>query len=329
MRIFILLSIFLYFTPWASFSQEDTTHYDTYKVVTTTGKIYVGKLLSDDGREILIETQELGKIYIAKSNIESMKKVDQIVDISHGNLREAGPFTTRYYFTNNALPITKGEDYAMIHLYGPEVHFALNDQFSLGVMSSWMASPIGLAAKYSLKTSIEKLHLSVGTIMFSSGYLYQAKAWGGLHWGSLTYGVPGKNMTFSSGFGYVDLVFNNRSRFEKGLEQMNRASVSSIAGIFPAGDRASFIFDSMIAISEDRDYTVYGGTYTNNWEYENGLVTYESGTQVAAFLMPGMRFQKNERRAFQVALAGVIYYSTLQNRTLSFPVPMCSWFFKF
>lgn len=340
-RFVLFITVFLLSTFNVN-AQEPTDTSSTkkiYKIVKHNGTKYVGEVLSDDGREVLILTEELGKIYIPKSDIQSMKLLEEGDKIVNGNFREFGPFKSRYYFTNNALPITKGEDYAMIHLYGPEVHFALSDRFSLGVMATWIASPIGLAAKYSIPTKNEKLNFSVGTIMLSSGYLMNARGWGGLHWASATIGKPGKNVTVSSGFGYIDLGFTNRSYYETGLDKLTPASVSSIGAILPIGEKASFIFDSMISISERRNYTTTGGGFTDlDGNYIPGIPSYVSGTEVAAFLMPGMRFQKNERRAFQVALAGVIQYSSIgfwswnnqnQAATRTFPVPMCSWFFKF
>jgi hypothetical protein len=52
-------------------------------------------------------------------------------------------------------------------------------------------------------------------------------------------------------------------------------------------------------------------------------------------LMPGMRFQKDQNRAFQVTLAGVIgrreetVNYQLEVNQYSFPIPMLSWFYKF
>lgn len=335
----LLFTLTLSLVHFNSFGQTegDTVKVVKHKIVKHDGTTYIGVILSDDGREVLIETKELGKIYIPKSEIASMKEISEEDSLVKGNFREAGPFVTRYYFTNNALPIKKGEDYAMVHLFGAEAHFSVANNLSFGVIATWIASPIAAVAKYSIPTGNEKINFSLGTIMLSSGYLFQAKGWGGLHWGSFTYGVPGKNFTLSSGFGYVDLIDNDRSRKESGLDQLNRASVSSIAGILPVGDRASFIFDSMISVSERRNYTTTGSYYDSEGNFVPGITTYNSGTQVSAFLMPGIRFQKYERRAFQVALAGVIHYSSIgfssyngesSPRTISFPVPMCSWFFK-
>ena len=47
---------------------------------------------------------------------------------------------------------------------------------------------------------------------------------------------------------------------------------------------------------------------------------------IAFFIMPGFRFQSAENKAFQVSLAGVI--NIHNSEITSFPIPMCSWFYK-
>jgi hypothetical protein len=54
---------------FAQTTQADTNLYLFKK---NDGSEYIGKLLSDDGREILIVTEKLGKIYIPKSEINSI-----------------------------------------------------------------------------------------------------------------------------------------------------------------------------------------------------------------------------------------------------------------
>ena len=49
---------------------------------------------------------------------------------------------------------------------------------------------------------------------------------------------------------------------------------------------------------------------------------------VAMFLMPGMRFQTNDKKAFQVSLAGITVI-TPNDGVYAFPIPMCTWFYKF
>lgn len=337
MRLTALLTILFLFFGLQLNAQSDTTKtQEIYKVTKHDGIEYVGEILSDDGREILILTKELGKIYIPKSEIKSIKLMEEEVVLS-GNFREVGPFTTRYYFTNNALPVKKGEDYAMFHLYGPEAHFAVKDNWSVGVMASWIASPIGVAAKYAIPSKSDKVHFSLGTIMFSSGYLFKARGWGGLHWANMTIGKPGKNFTISGGFAYVDMGIGDRYDYETGTDRLIKAPSMSIAGIAPVGKKASFFFDSMFFLSEHRNYErTYGLLPDGTTDYNNPVTLYNSGTKFTAVIMPGMRFQKTDRSAFQFALSGVIEWSQLGfqypstgSEVRSFPAPMCSWFLKF
>jgi hypothetical protein len=198
---------------------SDTTKKQLFLIRKTDGNELYGFIISDDGREILLETKTIGKVYINKSDIKEIintkrsVNVDSIDDESYTEFRDSGPFTTRYYFTNNALPVKKGEDYAMIHLYGPEIHFSLNDKLSFGVMSTWIASPIALASKYSLHSDGNN-HVALGTILGTSGYLGIADGgvFGGLHWLTFTKGDRLKNISFSAGYGYFNDnvgLFNN------------------------------------------------------------------------------------------------------------------------
>jgi len=116
--------------PNTSAPTSDTTK---YLIIKNDGNEYVGLILSDDGREVLIETKSLGKIYIPKSDIKSIRPIDYAEDVAKGEFSSAGVFTTRYQFTTNCFPIKKGENYAMVNLYGPEVHFAVHKDFSVGL----------------------------------------------------------------------------------------------------------------------------------------------------------------------------------------------------
>jgi hypothetical protein len=94
--------------------------------------------------------------------------------------------------------------------------------------------------------------------------------------------------------------------------------------------KASLILDGMLGFfSQDQDYFDYNGQYVTV-SGTNALKT------TAFFMMPGMRFQTKENKAFQVSLAGVSFSQKRANdpngnfnNSSSFPVPMCSWFWKF
>ena len=209
------------------------------------------------------------------------------------DLRNAGPFTTRYYFTTNALPIKKKENYTLTHLYGPEVHFALTDNLSLGVMATWIASPIALAAKYSFNNSNTEsdINFAVGAIVGSGGYL-APQAFGGLYFGTVTKGNRSSNISLSAGFTHMNLgsdfinYSGNKYQFQsedpsqkyyvsydtydnysdKEYEYLYyRSNINSvvlgISGIKSVGNKVSFIFDSMIFFSNRKKLVYNKETY--------------------------------------------------------------------
>lgn len=355
----LLLGLFQTFK--AQVNSPDTT---TYVVTKTNNVEYIGKILSDDGREVLMETKELGKLYIPKFEIKSIKALDYSKITKLGDYREQGPFTTRYQFTTNCFPIEKGENYTTINLYGPEVHFAVSNRLSIGVIATWIASPMILALKYTIPTQNEKLNFGFGTLLGTSGYLNQGRGFGGLHWGMVTYGDRLNNITFSAGFSYIKLgmdnfyglykpgiypaiqdtwnpnmyYFDSNLPYDrKSAEPLVIAPVFGLAGIASVGKRASFIIDAMLLLGQSKR-PIYSQevNYVTNPNTSQPLHTdvkpavldgYNTTKSTNLVLMPGMRFQKSEKEAFQVSLAGVIGKS--DGERYSFPIPMLTWFFKF
>lgn len=310
-----------------------------YQIIKNDNSTYVGIVLSDDGREVLLQTETLGKIYIPKSDIKSMKKFDQKTEIIHGEASISNSFATRYSFTTNALPIKKGENYSMVNLYGPEVHFALTDHFSLGVMSTWIASPVVLAAKYSAKTGNEKVNVSVGALLGTSSYINNFKGSGGLLFANVTLGDREKNITLAGGYGYLkpgrtvtkykEGVYqsSNFIEYTSGSPEPIKGPVVSVAGIYKVGAKASLVLDAMLGMfSQDEVVQSFSGG--------NVINTKESNQYSALFVMPGMRFQTSDRKAFQVSLAGVTMSRKTNDRytsndPVSFPLPMVTWFRNF
>ena len=390
--IFLSFLFFLSFHVQAQSTPQDTT---LRLVEKHDGTKYIAKILSDDGRELLLETEALGKIYIPKSQVKRISKIEDVGEIKNGELREESPFSTRYAFTNNALPIKKNEHYAMVNLFGPEIHFAVSDRLNFGIMTTWIGSPLVAVGKYTVPTSNEKVNFSIGTMLGTSGYLNQFRGFGGLHWATLTYGDRKNNISFSGGFGYFnsgsrnynwngsseEITYGTRDQYVAGeyttedgqmttytayqydpstgtstsvdfdyfqynsptvpretVRNTHKAPILSIAGIRQLTNRASLFFDSMLAYGvsnfTSRNYVEGGAEFTYD---DNGNVTgvtsspeviqVTTRSPVALYFMPGMRFQKNDRRAFQIAIAGVSVWENGNNYT--FPLPMVSWFFKF
>jgi hypothetical protein len=328
--------------PNASTSGDTTK----YVVIRNNGIEYVGLLLSDDGREVLIMTQTLGKVYIPKSEIKSIKPLDYSEEVKKGEYTGGGVFSTRYQFTTSCFPIKKGENYAMVNLYGPEVHFAVHKDFSVGVMSTWIGSPLALAFKYTRGTSNPKINYGFGTLIGTSGYFNQAKSLGGLHWGMLTRGTRTSNITLSLGFAFLKFgpkEIQTEYIYQPGtypsvdqvplsdikqIENKNLGTslVIGVAGQTKVGKKTSLVYDCMFLRYTDKSRVGYQ-PFQSSYSWWDPTVTvpvwqlYPPAANVL-ILMPGMRFQKSDTRAFQISLAGVI------TDNISFPLPMLSWFFK-
>lgn len=310
-----------------------------YVITRHDGVEYIGEILNDDGREILMETETLGKIYIPKFEIKSIIEIKDKKSIIYNEYQPAGPFTTRYSFTTNALPIKKGENYGMLNLYGPETHLALTNKLNVGIMSTWIASPLVLAMKYSFKAKESKVNFSFGTLLGSTGYLNSFKGYGGIHWLNITIGDRKNNFTFSGGYAYLQTgntepaegvytedEYEAAEEESSSLLKMSHGPIFSVAGIFKIGAKSSFVFDSMIGyfnfekISKDDEFDEQTGDYIYTVTRKNNAHT------TALFLMPGVRFQNTDRKAFQICVAGV---STFGDSDVSIPIPMCSWFYNF
>lgn len=317
-----------------------------YVVIKSNGTEYIGYLLSDDGREVLIETEKLGKVYIPKADIKEMRPLVKQKDLVDNEFKPNNPFTTRYSFTTNALPVNKGENYYMLNLYGPEFHFAVSDRLNVGVMSTWLGSPIGAAIKYTIPTQNEKVNYSVGSILATSGYIMNFSRFGGLHFANVTLGDREKNLTFAGGIlhwqgGSIELLkpgiysgnFGNSS-FETVKNTPLVGPMLSVGGFVRISKKTSFVFDSMLGIFNRTVPTNRYESYydPNTFFYTERIIRIvEKRETIAFFLMPGMRVNRSDNSAFQFSLAGVSVKQTIngQSDAYSFPLPLCSWFYTF
>jgi hypothetical protein len=278
-----------------------------YIITLKNNKVYEGYILSDDGKEMMLMTESIGKLYILKADLKSLKKIETQVEIEHedkfitgGRYLDSGPFTTRHCITTNALPIKKGENYAMTNIYGPEVHFAVTDRLNVGIMTTWIASPLALAVKYNIPTLNPKINFSVGTLAMTSGYFANFKGYGHLTFGNVTFGDRLNNITFSAGYMY----FN--------LDGIFKMPVTSVAGMFKVGPKSTFIFDSMFRYP---DANLRTKDYSKNSNF--------------IFVSPGMRFQSSEKFAWQLSMAGMSFEAKGDTDRISFPMPFVSLFWKF
>jgi hypothetical protein len=253
------------------------------------GTEYIGVILEQDDREVLLLTKSIGRLYIPKHEIESISEITSD-DYREGVYMGNNMFATRYVITTNGLPMKKGETYAMIQLYGAEFQTAVSKNLTIGAITTWGVMPLIGSVKASFSAS-DKIHFAVGTLVGSGTWL-SPRSYGAIGYGSLTFGDHVRNISFTAGYaGFSIYSRNNDTR------TTNSSLLLSVAGLVKVSNKITFVGDSFI----------YPGD--NPW----------------ALVIPALRFKQKAKGEFQFGLGMLV----AQGELLPVPIPMISWFRKF
>ena len=292
----VLISLFAADKAQAQVSNSIDTN-KVYVIIKNDGSEFIGKIISSDMRELIMESQKLGAIAIPKHEIKIMKLL-QTGDLGlAGSFIPNEPFATRYFITTNGLPITKGESYITYNWFGPDIQYGLADNLGVGVITSWIGSPIIFTTKYSFEID-KNVNGAAGLLVGTGGY---TSSFGlAIPYGAITLGNRKSNITASLGYGSVWGNENNNGG----------RTIVSIAGMHKLSKSISLVFDSFIlpptkTIVDNNN----GEVFKNNF----------------ALYLPGFRFQTSETGAFQFGFAG----ASIGNYTGSLPFPYVQWFRKF
>jgi len=306
--LILLLSCFLFINKSivAQTNTEETDVYykKIYVVQTFAGREYVGELIKQDEREVILETKEVGRIAIPKLEIKTMKPVEEGQLGRSGEYMPDEVFSTRYFLTTNGLPLKKGENYVLWNLYGPEIHFGLSDNLGVGLMTTWIGMPIIGSVKYSFKLN-EKMSCGLGTLVGTGSWASPDFALG-LPYAALTYGDRRTNISFSGGYGVIAYGGNADGN-----------ALLSVAGMAKISSKFSFVFDSFIV--PDVRFT------NSNYNTVTGVSTTTTTYSPVALIIPGFRIQSAANKAFQFGFAGI--YGN--NEITPIPIPFVQWFRKF
>lgn len=278
-----------------------------YRVVKTDGNILIGKLLQNDAREILLRTEDGREIYIPQHVIKRLEPLSGERRSVGGEYTGEDRFSTRYFITTNGLPIKKGEHYVQWNLFGPDFQFALADDLGVGIMTSWLGTPLIGTIKKSWKLN-DEAQFAIGGLVGTGSWI--SPDWGGaLPFATVSFGDRQRNIAFSAGYGAI---------WSDG-ETTGRTLVS-VAGMVKLSSRLSLVFDSFIMPPAPSEIVTY-----NYDEYVNGVLVRRTDSYVQtrpgfALLIPGIRWHQSEGKAIQFGFSGIITDDG------SFPVPMVMWY---
>lgn len=283
----------------AQVSLQSVENDKTYIISTHDNAEFIGKIISHDMKEVIIKTNNLGEVSVPTYQIKELEELKDGDLTSNGDYLKDNLFATRYFITSNGLDIKKGDAYALLNWYGPDIQYGIADNLSVGIMSSWIGSPVIATMKYSFKIN-EKNSVGVGALAGTLGWA-GFQVGGALPFVSYTVGDRKTNLTASAGYGAM---------WQEGLgREINGAALVSFAGMSRVTNNLSLVFDSFIAPG------------------------FGAEKLTTAIVIPGIRFQRKEGFALQLGFAGVISesYNWYDETTdfSTFALPMGQLFFKF
>lgn len=310
-------------------NNEDQNGKTIFLVTKNDGTEFLGEILSQDAREILMKTEKIGDVYIPKHEIKSIKEVNPkfYEDFSGEEI-----FSTRYFITTNGLPIKKGDNYILWNIYGPDFQFGIADNFGVGIMTSWAAIPIIANAKYSIKLG-EKSNMALGVLLGTGSWAFPDFGLA-LPFTSFTYGNRKNNLTFSVGYAGLAYSTENYNPITNEMydEKFKEGRVLfSLAGMFKINSKFSIVFDTFISpwgpelnktewISTDKFDPSTNQYLNTTWTQRN----YTEKSPGLAIILPGIRWHLDSNKAFQFGFTGFYY----DNEFVPFPIPMVQWFRK-
>ena len=158
-------------------TMDSSTRY--FSITKDNGQEIIAKIVRQDARELEIVTKDGRTIILPQYIVINIKALDAKYVQENGDYLDEDPYRSRYVITTNGLPIRKGQNYGQFTLLGPEAHFHLNDHLGVGVMTSWLGTPIIGTLKYS-KSINENLHWGVGTLIGTGSctlFQHQRHSW--------------------------------------------------------------------------------------------------------------------------------------------------------
>jgi len=178
------------------------------RIITKDGNTFIGTLVSENDDELTLQTDQLGRITIKRSDIKTIEQVDP-KHIKDGEYWHENPQSTRYLFSTNAFGLKKGEGYYQnTWIFFNNVNFGIRDHISLGggLVPTFLfgsgSVPVWIMPKVSIPIANESLHIAAGGLF--GGVIGEDNAGVGLAYGTATVGNRDNNLSLGIGYGYAD-----------------------------------------------------------------------------------------------------------------------------
>jgi hypothetical protein len=257
----MLMVLWMVMIPFSVALAQEFDPEKTYVVIKNDGTRFVGQIISSDAREVHLRTDNLGEVIIPKHEIRSITEYTGAPEVY------SEVFATRYFITTNGLPIDRGDSYIQWTLVGPDVHFGVADNMSIGVMTTWFATPVIGSFKYT-GTISENRTYAIGMLAGTTLWNFGNSALIALPYAAYTLGDARANLNFAAGYGLVSYDGDSEGSL-----------MFSVGGMRKVSRSGTLVLDSVMLVRDGESVLL---------------------------LVPGIRLQTRDKSAFQFGFPGVI-----------------------
>ena len=251
----MVLSVLLLGALWSArpadlrAQEQDST---LYQVETTDGNVFIGTLVSEDDEEVVLNTERLGTVSIARVDIERMTAIDPD-RFRDGAYWFENPQSTRYFFAPNAIGLPEGGGYYQnTWIFLNNVNVGVSDNISIGAgtvpifLLGASVFPFWLLPKASISVPNSNVHLAAGAVI--GGVLGEESGGASLVYGVSTLGTRDTNLSIGLGYGYAGSEWSSTPTLTlSGMTRIGRTTYlitenyvfpgSDVAGVISAGIR--------------------------------------------------------------------------------------------
>lgn len=199
----LLFTLCMVFCDSFTFAQTSAGDSTTVIIEMNDGTTLIGKPVSDDGKEYVIQTVSNGFIIVPKYQIKSITNAST-ASVINGEQVFENPHPSRYLYSPSGITLKKGDGYVQTILYLVwQAQYALTDHWSIGATTSFIGAPLLLNVKYSTPFSPKK-PAKENQMYFATGF-QAGGAWMapgtlfGVGFAGFTYGNPESNITINGG----------------------------------------------------------------------------------------------------------------------------------
>ena len=222
-----------------------------------------GKIIKNDGKNYLIQTDNLGILNIPAENIIATEQVTAQQILSE-NVQPAEPLrNTDYFVSSNGFNLKEGEwRYSNTYLYYNTFGVGLTDNFSVNLGVIPIINIFVLSGKYAFEAS-DRVHIALnGSYVTSASDLINSISVGTLG-GVATFGTNSKNISLGATWG-----------IGKGGTFTNKPLIQ-LSGITQVSRKVALTMDNFLTTDERKTYNNNGSFSTiNTNNVVVGILTY-------------------------------------------------------